>query len=218
MAQAELRATTVNAVGTFGSELPSVYLDQTNVGTHRDREDREIKSRAPIPSTRHKPHRSPLSTPFHQGVTRYPTSIKANTGLKIISWRLGPAPRFYSADQRSPEYRHAEEQRTNNRPPVPQYPPNPFTPLQKGNSDPFSAASIEITPKVNELLLWQGVYLETVWPREAPAPLTLWKNEGQQIISSKIRFYALLAWVTNLLRAAVTDKETSLALDIQSLR
>jgi hypothetical protein len=78
------------------------------------------------------------------------------------------------------------------------------SPLQKGNSDPFSAAVLPITPFMASLInVWQGVYLETVWPIDAGAAwrapaLLSWQNDCRDMIASKARLHGLLTWTLML--------------------
>lgn len=78
------------------------------------------------------------------------------------------------------------------------------SPLQKGNSDPFSAAVLPITPFMAFLInVWQRVYLETVWPIDASAAsrapaLLSWQNDCRDVIANKARLHALLTWTLML--------------------
>jgi hypothetical protein len=78
------------------------------------------------------------------------------------------------------------------------------SPLQKGNSDPFSAAVLPITPFMALLInVWQGVYLETVWPIDAGAAwrvpaLLSWQNDCRDMIANKARLHGLLTWTLML--------------------
>lgn len=82
--------------------------------------------------------------------------------------------------------------------------PNPRNVLQKGNSDPFSAAVLPITPTMSSLIsVWRGVYLETVWPVDAGATsrkpaLLSWRNDCQDTIANKARLHGLLMWTLML--------------------
>jgi hypothetical protein len=76
--------------------------------------------------------------------------------------------------------------------------------LQKGNSDPFSTAVLPISPSMSYLInVWQGVYLETVWPVDAGAAsrtpaLLSWQSDCQDAIANKARLHALLTWTLML--------------------
>ena len=82
--------------------------------------------------------------------------------------------------------------------------PSPRTILQKGNSDPFSAAALPISASISSLInVWQGVYLETVWPVDAGAAsrtpaLLSWQNDCRDAIADKARLHALLTWTLML--------------------
>lgn len=82
--------------------------------------------------------------------------------------------------------------------------PSPRTILGKGNSDPFSSAVFPISPSMSSLInVWQGVYLETVWPVDAStasrAPALLsWQNDCRDAIANEARLHALLTWTLML--------------------
>lgn len=55
-----------------------------------------------------------------------------------------------------------------------QSPPRPMTMLQHGNSDPFSASSVQITPFNNYLInSWQNIFVQTVYPSEVLSKVSL---------------------------------------------
>lgn len=49
-----------------------------------------------------------------------------------------------------------------------------MTMLQHGNSDPFSASSVQITPFNNYLInSWQNIFVQTVYPSEVLGKVSL---------------------------------------------
>lgn len=49
-----------------------------------------------------------------------------------------------------------------------------MTMLQHGNSDPFSASSVQITPFNNYLInSWQNIFVQTVYPSEVLSKVSL---------------------------------------------
>ena len=82
--------------------------------------------------------------------------------------------------------------------------PSPRTILQKGNSDPFSAAVLSITPARSFLMnIWEDVYLGIIWPVDADvalrAPaLIAWQNDARDVVASKARLQGLFTWTLML--------------------
>ena len=207
-------------VWTSGKQLSFINKDQSNIAIRNKEDGWQIRSHATVhsrPSKSSQP--SPPSVAASKQLIKPRPSSRPGNKPQIIAWRLGAPPRSGAARIKSTKPDDQQEQRLRVREGLASYRSDPLSLLQRGNSDPFSAAAIEITPSVNDLVrVWKGVFLETVWPREAPSPPSVWGVEGQQIISSKIRLNALLVWVTSLVRAAVSDRDTQHALEIQSLR
>jgi hypothetical protein len=91
--------------------------------------------------------------------------------------------------------------------------PSPRSILQKGNSDPFSAAVLPITPFMSFLInVWQGVYLETVWPVNAGATsrtpaLLSWQNDCHDTIANKARLHGLLTWTLMLQISSLPESQ-----------
>ena len=89
--------------------------------------------------------------------------------------------------------------------------PSPRTVLQKGNSDPFSAAVLPITSSMSFLInVWQGIYLETVWPVDAGAAsrtpaLVSWQNDCRETIANRARLHGLLIWTLMLQTSSLPD-------------
>jgi hypothetical protein len=97
------------------------------------------------------------------------------------------------------------------------------SPLQKGNSDPFSAAVLPITPFMAFLInVWQGVYLETVWPIDAgaawraPALLSC-QNDCRDMIANKARLHGLLTWTLMLQISSLPESPNRTKLLLQFL-
>jgi hypothetical protein len=95
------------------------------------------------------------------------------------------------------------------------------SPLQKGNSDPFSAAVLPITPFMAFLInVWQGIYLETVWPIDAGAAwrtpaLLSWQNDCRDVIGNKARLHALLTWTLMLQISSLPESSNRAKLLLQ---
>ena len=206
-------------VWTSGNQLSFINKTPSNIAIRTKEDGWQIRSHATVHSRPSKSSQTSPSAATSERVIRPRSASKRGKKPQIIAWRLGNAPRSSAVRSKSTKDDDQQEQKGTGREGISSFKSNPLSLIQRGNSDPFSAAAIEITPSVNNLVrVWKGVFLETVWPREAPAPQSVWGVEGQQIISSKIRLNALLVWVTSLVRAAVTDKDTKHALDIQSLQ
>lgn len=98
---------------------------------------------------------------------------------------------------------------------------NPASLVQHGNSDPFSAAPVEITP-LNHFLLttWQGIFWQTVLPSEllqmVPMP-TIICNEGIDFISSAEKMHFQLAWTLSLQLSAMPDSQAKKTLEVEAL-
>ncbi|OQV04706.1 hypothetical protein CLAIMM_09555 [Cladophialophora immunda] len=80
--------------------------------------------------------------------------------------------------------------------------PSPSTLMQHGNSDPFSASAVQITPQNHSLIAtWQTIFVQTVIPSEiqkSSTSLTVWNTEGIDMIECAERLHFVLAWTTLL--------------------
>lgn len=182
-----------------------------NLGFCNPREAKLVKSYAsafskhPLPPSRH--HAS--ATSHH------------NTGSKTFCWRPGSIPPpttgannhdgNHDVDSASAEDSVNQDERST-------YQLSPVHLLQKGNSDPFAAASVEITPLASGLLnVWHGTLLEIVWPVEAQPPSNVWTKHGREIVASKTQIYALMTWALCLQNAALAPSPARLPLETKAL-
>jgi hypothetical protein len=99
-----------------------------------------------------------------------------------------------------------------------QFPPSLITILQNGNSDPFSASSVPITPLDNHLITtWQTILVQTVYPSEVLNKVPLISPESADMLGSPERMHFLLAWSLGLQLSAMPVSETKKRLEIKAL-
>lgn len=88
----------------------------------------------------------------------------------------------------------------------------PYSIINHGNSDPFSATSVPLTPLNNRLLsAWQPILFDIIWPANPHSSLSLdyrpatlaWVRQCSGAISDEACMHGLLA-VSSMLRAADT--------------
>lgn len=99
---------------------------------------------------------------------------------------------------------------------------SPVTLVQHGNSDPFSASSVEITP-FNHFLIttWQSIFMQTVFPSEilqkSSTSLMSYNEESADMIGCAERLHFLLAWTLMLRLSSMPASQTKKQLEVEAL-
>ena len=93
--------------------------------------------------------------------------------------------------------------------------PSPLSLVQRGNSDPFGAAALPITPLRSQLItIRANMYIDVVWPTEVsvaarkPA-LQAWRSEIRGIIGDEARMHAMFAVSLSSKSMRFPDSDTS---------
>jgi len=97
----------------------------------------------------------------------------------------------------------------------------PNTLMQHGNSDPFSASPIRITPRHHSLITtWLSAFTQTIIPsgsQKTATSLMAWENEGMEMIECAERLHFILAWTSLLQSFTMPASQLKEQLRIQSL-
>ncbi|KAK5045691.1 hypothetical protein LTR84_009060 [Exophiala bonariae] len=98
---------------------------------------------------------------------------------------------------------------------------SPNTLIQHGNSDPFSASPIRITPRYHSLIsTWQSVFTQTIIPsgsQKTATTLMAWENEGIEMIKCAEQLHFILAWTSLLQSFTMPASQLKEQLRMQSL-
>jgi hypothetical protein len=90
--------------------------------------------------------------------------------------------------------------------------------MQHGNSDPFSASSVQITPFNNYLITtWQTIFNQTVYPREVLSKVPMTSSESADMLACPERMHFLLTWALSLQLSAMPASQTKSKLEVKNL-
>ena len=96
--------------------------------------------------------------------------------------------------------------------------PNLMTLMQHGNSDPFSASSVQITPFNNYLITtWHTIFTQTVYPSEVLSKVPMTSSESADMLACPERIHFLLAWALMLQLSAMPASQTKNRLEVKAL-
>jgi hypothetical protein len=157
---------------------------------------------------------------------RHQQSVQFTMKASVVS-RNGQAPsrsrKILPASKNKHQSSNEKEAQSRYTPhPVKHYSfPNPLTLMQHGNSDPFSASPIQVTPWTHSLIeIWRTTFLQTVVPiaaQDTSHSKDCWRYEGRYVMECPARLSFILTWTSLLKSFHLADSRIKTQLRVEAL-